>query len=142
MNFEITTNASKIDVAVLSDGITQFNKSTIPKLELNEAEVRFFVFARNGDKKVTGGIRATCYWNTLHIELLWLSQECRGQGIGKILLGSAEEFAKTNNCEKVFVETTSWQARPFYEKNGYLLEASIKDWPKGYASYFFTKNLP
>ena len=141
MNFEITTNARKNDAAVLSEGIMEFNKSTVPELESNESEVRFFVFARNGKNKITGGIRATCYWNTLHIELLWLSPECRGKGIGKILLGSAEEFAKTNNCEKVFVETTSWQAKPFYIKNGYDLIATLADRPKGYASYYLTKNL-
>lgn len=141
MNFEITTKACKNDAKLLSEGITKYNKSTVPELESNESEVRFFVFARNGNNKIAGGIRATCYWNTLHIELLWLSPECRGQGIGRILLGSAEEFAKNNNCEKVFVETTSWQAKPFYEKNGYNLIATIDDRPKGYASHYLTKNL-
>ncbi len=141
MNIEITTKASKNDAEVLSEGITDYNKSTVSELESNDAEVRFFVFARNSNNKITGGIRAACYWNTLHIELLWLSQECRGQGFGKIILGFAEEFAKINNCEKVFVETTSWQAKPFYEKNGYNLIGTLKDRPKGYVSYYLTKNL-
>lgn len=141
MYIEITTKASKNDAGVLIEGITKYNKSSVPELETNEAEVRFFVFARNGNNNITGGIRATCYWNTLHIELLWLSQECRGQGFGKILLVSAEEFAKNNNCEKVFVETTSWQAKPFYEKNGYNLIATLNDRPKGYASFYLMKNL-
>lgn len=141
MNFEITTKPGKKDAKLLSKGITKYNNSTVPELESNESEVRFFVFARNGKNKITGGIRATCYWNTLHIELLWLSQECRGKGIGKFLLESAEEFAKAINCEKVFVETTSWQAQPFYLKNGYDLMATLKDRPKGYASFYLTKNL-
>lgn len=88
-----------------------------------------------------GGIRAICYWNTLHIELLWLSEECRGKGVGNGLINTAEEFAIENNCEKAFVETTSWQAKPFYEKNGYQLVATLKDRPKGYATHYLTKSL-
>lgn len=88
-----------------------------------------------------GGLRAICFWNTLHIELLWLSEDCRGKGICKKMIKSAEDFAKENNSEKVFVETTSWQAKPFYEKVGYNLIATLKYRPKGYASHYLNKEL-
>lgn len=140
MKIEITTNPNEKDSETISKGIIDFNKSKIPELEPYEAEVKFFVFAKN-HKKITGGIRATCYWNTLHIELLWLSEKCRGQGVGQKLMKSAEEFARENNCEKAFVETTSWQAKPFYEKIGYKLIATLNDRPKGYASHYLTKDL-
>ncbi|MFK7749487.1 MAG: GNAT family N-acetyltransferase [Kordia sp.] len=141
MNIEITTNPNQIDAKTISNGIVDFNKAKVPNLEPNEAEVKFFVFARNDNDTVIGGIRATCFWNTLHIELLWLSSACRGKGIGKQLIDSAENFAKEHNCEKVFVETTSWQAKPFYEKVGYVHIATINDRPKGHASHYLTKDL-
>jgi len=96
---------------------------------------------RNASEEITGGVKATCYWNTLHIELFWLSEECRGQGTGRKLIVTAEEFAIQNNCEKAFVETTSWQAKPFYEKMGYKLIATINVRPKGYASFYLSKEL-
>jgi GNAT superfamily N-acetyltransferase len=141
MNIEVNTDPPKRDSDILSKGITDFNKSEIPDLEPNEAEVKFFVFAKDEADTVVGGIRATCFWNTLHIELLWLSEESRGTGIGKQLIDSAESFAVKQDCEKVFVETTSWQARPFYERNGYEHIATLPDRPKGHASYYLTKNL-
>lgn len=141
MNIEITTKPNAADAKAISNGIVNFNKAKIPNLEAIDAEVKFFVFAKNEDGTVTGGVRATCFWNTLHIELLWLSEECRGKGIGKQLMDKAEDFAKKQNCEKVFVETTSWQAKPFYEKNGYKHIATLPDRPKGHASHYLTKDL-
>ena len=141
MNLEITTNPTQKDAETISKGIIEFNNLKIPELEPIEDEVKFFVFVKNETKNITGGLRATCFWNTLHIELLWLSEDCRGKGIGKKLIKMAEDFAKENNCEKVFVETTSWQAKPFYEKVGYNLVATLNDRPKGYASHYLTKDL-
>ncbi len=141
MTIEVTTQLDPIASKTLSDGIVRYNRASVPDLEPNEAEVKFFVYAKNAKNQVTGGIRATCYWNTLHIELLWLSEECRGEGIGKRLIESAENFAKTHNCEKAFVETTSWQAKPFYEKNGYVLLASFNGRPKGHSTHYLTKDL-
>ena len=141
MNIEITTNPKEQDVKTISQGIINFNYAKIPDLEPIEKEVKFFVFVRDKTEAVIGGIRATCFWNTLHIELLWLSETCRGQGIGKRIIGSAENFARKNGCEKVFVETTSWQAKPFYEKLGYRHMATLNDRPKGHASHYLTKEL-
>lgn len=141
MNIEITTNPNDSDAKTISKGIIDFNHLKVPDLEPLEAEVKFFVFAKNEESIVIGGVRATCFWNTMHIELLWLSEECRGKGIGKALIDSAENFAIEHNCEKVFVETTSWQAKPFYEKVGYKHIATLNDRPKGHASHYLTKDL-
>ncbi|WP_197276874.1 GNAT family N-acetyltransferase [Pseudoalteromonas sp. '520P1 No. 412'] len=122
-------------------GIIEFNKKAIADLEPNQAEVNFSVFARNDMNEVIGGVRCTCYWNTLHIEVLWLSKSCRGQGIVNKLVKQAELFAIENGCEKAFVETTSWQAKPFYEKAGYEHVATLPDRPKGHASQYLTKML-
>lgn len=140
MHIEVNIDPEKSDADILSKGIIDFNRSEVPNLEPNEAEVKLFVFARNESDTVVGGIRAICFWNTLHIELLWLSEECRGTGIGKQMMDSAEVFAIQNGCEKAFVETTSWQAKPFYEKSGYEHIATLSDRPKGHASHYLTKH--
>ena len=141
MNIEVNIVPPKRDSDILSHGIIDYNKLEVPDLEPNENEVKFFVFAKNEADAIIGGIRATCFWNTLHIELLWLSEECRGAGIGKRLIDSAESFAVQQNCGKALVETTSWQAKPFYEKNGYDHIATLTDRPKGHASHYLTKSL-
>ena len=130
------------DVAkALSDGIAEFNRATIPDLEPNEDEVRFHVVARSDNGELIGGLRASCYWNTLHIELLWLSEQARGSGTGSDLVAAAEAFAGDLQCNLALVETTSWQARPFYERNGYELMASLEGRPKGHTTHYLRKTL-
>lgn len=141
MLVDLECNPSKDDMDVLSRGIMAFNDQAVADLEPVEAEIRFHVFARDSDGNVQGGIRATCYWNTLHIELLWLAEQARGSGVGRNLIDRAEAFAMENKCQNAIVETTSWQARPFYEKNGYRHMATLNDRPKGYASHYLAKTL-
>ena len=141
MNVEIERNPSKAEADLLSRGIKSFNEETVRDLEPIEEEKRFHVMARDGEGSLQGGIRATCYWNTLHIELLWISETARGSGIGRKLIQKAEAFARDNGCENALVETTSWQARPFYEKNGYSHMATLSNRPKGHSSHYLKKVL-
>ena len=94
MNIEIERNPSKAEADLLSRGIKSFNEETVRDLEPAEEEKRFHVMARDDEGSLQGGIRATCYWNTLHIELLWISETARGAGIGRKLMQKAEAFAR------------------------------------------------
>ena len=141
MNIETERNPSKAEADLLSRGIKSFNEETVRDLEPAEEEKRFHVMARDDEGSLQGGIRATCYWNTLHIELLWISETARGSGIGRKLIQKAEAFARDNGCENALVETTSWQARPFYEKNGYNHMATLSNRPKGHSSHYLNKVL-
>lgn len=47
MNIELTTNPDEKDSKIISNRITEFNKSTIPRLESNEAEGRCYVKQNN-----------------------------------------------------------------------------------------------
>lgn len=141
MRIELVTQADPEDTARLRAGIIGFNLARVPDLEPVEDERRFFVFARDKDGAVIGGIRAACYWNTLHIELLWLSDSLRGKGTGRKLMDRAEHHAREHGYQLALVETTSWQARPFYEKCGYVCIATVPDRPRGHTSYTLSKRL-
>lgn len=141
MQIELTCNPTHEEAETLSRAIREFNAAAIPDLEPVEAEKRFHVLTKSESGEVLGGIRATCFWNTLHIELLWLSEGLRGSGIGRQLVEAAEKFARQNGCENAFVETTSWQARPFYQKNGYRHVATLNGRPRGHASHYLSKTL-
>ena len=141
MPVKIDRDPSEAIRSALSKGIAGFNRHTIPDLEPNEAEIHFHAIATDENGNLLGGLRGTCYWNTLHIELLWLADRARGTGVGRQMIENAEAFAVQNGCEKALVETTSWQARPFYEKNGYKLLATLEGRPKGHASHYLSKTL-
>ena len=139
MKLELTTNPSVNDAKAISDGIINFNRHTVG-LEPYDDEIKFSIFVKDNGL-VVAGLRAVCYWNTLHIELLWLDESCRGQGVWCKSNQTNRRVCKRKGFEKSFVETTSWQAKPFYEKLGYQLQYSIKDRPKGHEFFYLTKDL-
>ncbi|MBT3314263.1 MAG: GNAT family N-acetyltransferase [Anaerolineae bacterium] len=141
MKIELTQNPSKEDAKIISGGLVQFNHETIPDLEPQEATINFSIFTRAAAGEITGGLRASCYWNILHIELIWVSEEARGHDIGSQMVKKAEAFAIENGFELALLDTTSWQAKPFYEKLGYEVIATLPDHPKGHALHFLTKKL-
>ena len=141
MRIELTNTPSADDAKFISNGLKNFNYKTAGNLDQDEEEIRFTVFARDGQGEIQGGLRATCFWNTLHVELIWVADENRGSGIGSEMLRKAEQYASSHGYEIALLETTTWQARPFYEQQGYELMGTLKGHPKGHATHFMTKKL-
>lgn len=139
MKIELTTEPSKEDAKKISQGLTNYNHQMVPELE--DTEIKFFIFARDENDVIIGGLRAVLEWDIVHIELLWTSEEARGKGIGKELMEKAEAYALEKGIDRALLETTSFQARPFYEKLGYEVFGTLPDHPKGHDCYFLTKKL-
>ena len=141
MAIEVTTHPSAAELECLSQGIQEFNRRTVPGIAEVADDLVFAVLARDPDGKVQGGIRARAFWGYLCIELLWLSDTARGAGTGTRLVERAEAFALQHGFNCARVETTSFQARPFYERLGYEVYGVLDDCPVGHATYFLKKHL-
>ena len=141
IDIEVATAPSAEDLECISQGIQAYNRLVTPPIPEVSEELRFAVFARDADGHVVGGIRAAAFWGYLCIELLWLAERARGRGVGRRLMHRAERFAAGNGFKYARVETTSFQARPFYEKLGYELFGVLEDFPLGHTSYYLRKPL-
>jgi ribosomal protein S18 acetylase RimI-like enzyme len=58
-----------------------------------------------------------------------------------MLIGHVEEYAKSQNCDFVFLETMSFQALDFYEKLGFKVELKRDGYAEGASIYYLKKNL-
>lgn len=97
--------------------------------------------ARTQEDIIIGGLTGVTYWGWLHIDILWVNESCRQQGIGRQLLQAAEEEAVQRGCRYSHLETHPFQALGFYEKHGYQVYGELPDLPQGYTKYFMKKNL-
>lgn len=93
------------------------------------------------DQVIVGGVLGEMFWDWLHIDLLWIPEDLRGQGYGHQLLVQIEEEARKHGAKNVFLDTFSFQAPDFYKKHGYQLFGELNDFPPGHQRYFFTKQL-
>jgi GNAT superfamily N-acetyltransferase len=97
--------------------------------------------ARGEDGQVVGGIRSFIFLYWLRIEVLFVDEAQRGQGIGSRLLLEAERLAREMGAKNAVLETFEWQAPEFYAKHGYKEAARIPEYAKGFYLATMTKVL-
>lgn len=98
----------------------------------------FSFVAKDGDK-IVGTINGHSYYNSVHISDLIVSEECRGQDIGSMLVRKVEDKYKGRNMEYICLTTYAFQAREFYEKLGYEVEYVRKSRNEKLTKYFLIK---
>jgi ribosomal protein S18 acetylase RimI-like enzyme len=101
------------------------------------------IAARDNDNKIIGGLigQLLSGWKWLHVDRLWVDEAYRRAGIGRLLLGTAEKEAQSRGCLHAEVDTFDFQARGFYEKQGYNVYAVLEDFPVGHTKFLMRKTL-
>jgi N-acetylglutamate synthase-like GNAT family acetyltransferase len=89
---------------------------------------------------IRGGVLAYVWGKWLHVETVWIEEEFRGQDWGTRLLEAVHLEGKAKGAEAAFLDTFDWQARPFYERFGYEVVATV-EMPAGHERYFMSKRL-
>lgn len=74
---------------------------------------------------IVGGLCGHTFASYLFISLLWVSEDNRTEGVGSGLILKAEEEARKRGSTMSLVDTFSFQAEPFYVKNGYTPYARL-----------------
>jgi ribosomal protein S18 acetylase RimI-like enzyme len=81
------------------------------------------------------------HWEWLFVSHLWVDERLRGQGWGGRLMARIEEAAVRRGCHSAHLDTFSFQALGFYEKQGYARFGTLPDYPRGESRYFLSKRL-
>lgn len=103
----------------------------------------FALTAKTKEGKLAGGILGYTNYNEGHVAMLAVNPECRVHGAGTTLLKNFETTVRTRyNCNRLALETFSWQARPFYERYGFKLFGVQKNQPIGHEKYFLERVWP
>ena len=96
---------------------------------------------KDESNNIIAAINGHTWGGCCHIIHLWVHESKRRQGIGRKLLQSAERGATRRGCTQSVVVTHSFQAPTFYERHGYVRQASIPNYPQGHAQHVYLKQL-
>lgn len=96
---------------------------------------------RDEEGREAGGLWGKTVYDWLYVELLAVAEPLRGRGSGAALLREAERIAAERGCVGAWLNTYAFQARGFYERQGYRLFGELADHPRGSARYFLMKRL-
>ena len=97
------------------------------------------LFLRDENGEVLGGLLGDIWAAWLHVRTLAVAAPLHG--FGKDLMKRAELYAVERGCTDAYLDTFSFQARPFYEKLGYRVFGTLENHPVGHQHYFMTKKL-
>ena len=130
------SNAAKAS-RELWNGLVKFNRQQAGPLRYS----RTVLSVRDGKKRLLGGLILLSYWRESYIELLWLSAGARDSGFGRRLIQEAERHARRRGSRLIHLNTYSFQAPGFYEKQGYRRFGGMSGSPRGESRHFYVKRL-
>lgn len=140
MRLQITSEINKADKQTVENALYTFNLKHFPvDLRGRYEEINLYLKDENGI--VRGGILAEVCWNWLEIHTFMIDEDIRKTGFGTKLLAEIETIALEKECDFIKVDTLSFQALGFYEKNGYQVYGSIDNVGRDFEHYYLKKDL-
>ena len=103
-------------------------------------QFRSYRYRIERDGQLLAGISAWAMGADLHIDMLAVSEDARGQGLGARLLAHVEERARLDGCTTASVDTFSFQAPNYYPTLGYA-EVFRQQLDDGSEHIYFSKRL-
>jgi GNAT superfamily N-acetyltransferase len=100
----------------------------------------FGILLKDGDA-VIGGLTGYALYDWLFVQFLSVPAALQGRGIGTELLNRAEIWCRERGLVGMWLDTFEFQARPFYEKQGFVVFGTIEDHPVGSRRFFLQKRF-
>ncbi|MFP4286738.1 MAG: GNAT family N-acetyltransferase [Candidatus Izemoplasmataceae bacterium] len=145
-DFEDTYD-SNIELLVSEEPLIQYDATIKPWIKTvqqaigQDEEGIDFDLAVVMNQECIGGLNSTIYHNMIYVNKISVDKKYRNKHIGSTLMGMVIDHAKTLDLPFVMLSTTSFHARPFYEKLGFEVAYTRKNHPKGFDAYTMVKRL-
>ncbi|HEY6161200.1 MAG TPA: GNAT family N-acetyltransferase [Bacteroidia bacterium] len=123
------------------EGLNGYNESVVPYI-IPGQWMRLEFAAKNESGEVIGGILAMLgHWGGLEINVLWVSEGHRKNGLGSMLMKEVENIAREKGAVLAMVSTFDFHAPEFYLKNGYTVIGKHENFPGNHTRYYFEKRF-
>ncbi|MDU3583217.1 GNAT family N-acetyltransferase [Clostridium butyricum] len=139
MSNYIITESNEEESELIVDKIVEYNLSKVPIIqESSFIWINRVIVDTYGD--IIAGINSKMYcWNCLYIDVLWVKEEYRKEGLGSKILNEIEKVAKDKGCYLIHLDTFDFQAKDFYLKHGYDIFGILDECPQRHKRYFMKK---
>jgi GNAT superfamily N-acetyltransferase len=99
------------------------------------------VAVRGDDGDLCAGLYGWTWGGCGYIDLLWVRDDQRGHGLGARLLAAAEAEIQRRGCDRVALNTHSFQAPDFYARFGYTECGRTPGYPHGHDDIHLMKQF-
>ena len=126
---------------ILMSGLAAFNESRVGPDPVRQPENHVCIVARDSEGRVRGGVQGVAVGAWLALDLVWVEEGFRRNGLGSRLLGEAEAEGRRRGCNWSILATFDYQAPDFYSRRGYVEYARMEDFPLGHTRFQLRKVL-
>lgn len=133
----VEPQARREDIDTVVRGLRDFNSAFLGPPRLQAVQI----FLRDGNDDVVGGLLGHSMYRWMFIAKLWIAESYRGGGHGRALIDAAKAEARARGCVGIHLDTFEYQARPFYEKQGFELFGTLEGNPPGYRQFYLAMRL-
>jgi GNAT superfamily N-acetyltransferase len=133
---QVEKTYAKARKAILK-GLVAYNRSQIGRRKWKNIAITI----RNDAGDIVGGVTGEAWADWLFVQLLWLDEAHRGQDLASRAMDAIEDEARAFGAKCAYLDTFSFQARPFYEKRGYRVFGTLENYPDAHSRYWMTKSL-
>jgi GNAT superfamily N-acetyltransferase len=137
VNINVTDQADVTARAAIGKGLGAYNRQRTGTDDYRPLAA----LLSNSDGEVIGGLWGNTAYGWLFVELLFVPESLRGRRVGTELLQRAELEAMRRGCHSAWLDTFQFQARGFYERNGYSCFGELDNFPSGHSRYFMKKTF-
>ncbi|MEC0372834.1 GNAT family N-acetyltransferase [Paenibacillus chibensis] len=139
MELYISRTSDTEDKNYVVNQMIQFNLMHFPdEFKGRYQEVQLYL--KDAAGQIFGGITGEICWNWMEIEYLFVDERLRKSGYGTKLVSEAESIAKAAQCDFIKLDTLSFQALDFYQKQGFVVYGTIEN-AGGFTHYYLKKDL-
>jgi len=137
VRIEIETSPSEQTLAAVRAGMRRYTESRVPWAEYSDLSL----IARDDDGTLIAAALGETGRGWLHVSVVWVEERARGRRLGTQLVNAMEAEAIRRGCHGAYLDTFSYQARPFYEKLGYEVFGTLENYPRGHQRFYMRKRL-
>jgi GNAT superfamily N-acetyltransferase len=123
---------------LIGDGLRRYNAE---KSGIDDSRPLAVVVSDPDTREILGGISGRTSRGLLFVDLVYLPDHLRGDGLGSRVLTLAEDEGRRRGCRAAVLYTSSFQAPGFYLRRGWRVFGEIPCEPPGTSRIFMTKAL-
>ena len=99
------------------------------------------IFVRDDAGTIVAGLHGWTWGGGARVQALWVREDLRHHGYGARLLAMAEKEARARGCNRIQLDTFSFQAPRFYQAHGYTVVGTTDDVLPPHTLYHLKKQL-
>ena len=126
------------DAEYIDDKLVEYNWSQVPAV--HDFEYIGRKIQGDNNEPVAAGFAGVNFWNIAFVEMLWVDEPRRNQGIGSRLLSDIERESKKIGADIVMIDARDWNVE-FFKKLGYTVYCTLEDYPSGHSKYKLQKRI-